>query len=80
MEYGQSLISVSVANGPGRTASQLPHGENGGHGLGGMRDRALSVGGLLTAVPLDDGGFVVTAQLPNTVVGIGEPTYGTAVG
>ena len=80
VEYGQSLISVSVANGPGRTASQLPHGENGGHGLGGMRDRALSVGGLLTAVPLDDGGFVVTAQLPNTVVGIGEPTYGTAVG
>lgn len=80
VEYGQSLISVSVANGPGRAASQLPHGENGGHGLGGMRDRALSVGGLLTAVPLDDGGFVVTAQLPLTVVGIGEPTYGTAVG
>lgn len=36
----------------------------GGHGLGGMRERAEAVGGTLTAGPRPDGGFVVSARLP----------------
>ena len=37
-----------------------------GHGLAGMRERALVCGGQLTAAPLADGGFQVRAQLPYT--------------
>lgn len=37
-----------------------------GHGLAGMRDRAASVGGELTAAPLHPAGFLVTASLPLT--------------
>ena len=35
-----------------------------GHGLLGMRERAIMVGGTLTAGPADGGGFVVEAELP----------------
>jgi signal transduction histidine kinase len=38
--------------------------EAGGHGLDGMRERAESVGGILTAGPHPNGGFVVSARLP----------------
>lgn len=37
-----------------------------GHGLAGMRERALVCGGQLTAVPLADRGFQVRARLPYT--------------
>lgn len=40
----------------------------GGHGIVGMTERALAVGGTLTAEPTGDGGFAVRAQLP---VGLG---------
>ena len=36
-----------------------------GHGLLGMRERAIMVGGTLTAGPADGGGFVVEAELPD---------------
>ncbi|GAA4475928.1 hypothetical protein GCM10023094_14480 [Rhodococcus olei] len=39
-------------------------GSSGGHGIAGMRDRALSVGGTLTAHPTPGGGFAVHARLP----------------
>jgi signal transduction histidine kinase len=35
-----------------------------GHGLAGMRERALALGGTFTAGPAPDGGFVVGAWLP----------------
>jgi signal transduction histidine kinase len=35
-----------------------------GHGLLGMRERAIMVGGTLTAGPADGGGFAVEAELP----------------
>jgi signal transduction histidine kinase len=38
--------------------------EPGGHGLDGMRERAESVGGTLTAGARSGGGFVVSARLP----------------
>jgi len=37
-----------------------------GHGLLGMRERAIMVGGTLTAGPAEGGGFVVEADLPVT--------------
>ena len=37
---------------------------NPGHGIRGMRERAASVGGRLTAGPLPGGGFQVKATLP----------------
>jgi len=44
----------------------------GGHGIDGMRERAASVGGELTAGPLPGGGFQVKATLP--VPAAGEPS------
>jgi signal transduction histidine kinase len=35
-----------------------------GHGLIGMRERALMCGGSFTAGPEDDGGFAVRVRLP----------------
>ncbi len=64
IEYGMSLVSVSVLNGPTAASVTKRPGETGGHGILGMQDRALSVGGLLTAGPRAGGGFEVNAQLP----------------
>ncbi|MFI9509860.1 histidine kinase [Nocardia sp. NPDC052566] len=55
-------VHLTVANGPGATAAR-PVG-NGGHGIAGMRARALAVGGQITADPRQDGGFQVVARLP----------------
>jgi len=41
----------------------------GGHGIDGMRERAASVGGQLTAGPLPGGGFQVRALLPVPAMG-----------
>ncbi len=65
IDYGTSLVDLTVANGPAASAP-TPVG-NGGHGLRGMQERALAVGGLVTAGPRDDGGFAVNAQLPVVV-------------
>jgi signal transduction histidine kinase len=35
-----------------------------GHGLAGMRERVEMYGGTVTAGPLTDGGYQVTAQIP----------------
>jgi signal transduction histidine kinase len=37
---------------------------NGGHGLAGMRERAITVGGTLETGPGPAGGFRVAARLP----------------
>jgi signal transduction histidine kinase len=47
-------------NGPGPPESPL----EGGHGLLGMRERALAVGGELRTGAAAGGGFVVSATLP----------------
>lgn len=46
----------------GRGAAASDDGN--GHGLIGMRERAASVGGTMTAAPAIGGGYVVTAALP----------------
>jgi len=59
-------VHAVVRNEPAPKPAARPHGT--GHGLLGMRERALVLGGTLTAEPLPDGGFEVTADLPVAAV------------
>ena len=56
-------------DGGGADAAGPGGSDPGGHGLRGMRERAASAGGELTAGPLPGGGFRVTATLPAAVLG-----------
>ncbi|MGW1766524.1 sensor histidine kinase [Streptomyces sp. NPDC002073] len=56
----EEVLTVRVTN--GGTRSGGPGGS--GYGILGMRERARSVGGTLSAGPRDGGGFEVTAALP----------------
>jgi signal transduction histidine kinase len=61
LRYGPDTLRLSVRdNGPG------PASESTGHGLTGMRERAATVGGRLTAGAAPTGGFLVEAVLPIT--------------
>jgi len=60
LEYQPEVLRLRVRDhGPG-AAPEDPDG----HGLLGMRERAIMVGGTLTAGPAEGGGFVVDAVLP----------------
>jgi signal transduction histidine kinase len=60
LEYLPDALRLRVRDhGPGAVSPDLD-----GHGLLGMRERAMMVGGTLTAEPADGGGFVVDALLP----------------
>ncbi|MBY8872533.1 two-component sensor histidine kinase [Micromonospora sp. PLK6-60] len=54
-------LTVRVENDP---IAATPAGEGAGHGLTGMRERALALGGTFHAGSTGDGGYVVTARLP----------------
>ncbi|NSC22973.1 two-component sensor histidine kinase [Streptomyces albus subsp. chlorinus] len=64
-------LAVAVRNGPPTAVPEpgfpadgghrLP---DGGHGLLGLRERALLLGGAFAAEPTGDGGFLVTAEFP----------------
>lgn len=56
-------LNVLVANTP-PTASPINLESSGGQGIPGMIERAKAVGGVLSAAPRPDGGFVVQARLP----------------
>ena len=70
LRYQPEALTITVTdNGPahGNGASgNVPAGDvpAGGHGIDGMRERAASVGGELTAGALPEGGFQITATLP----------------
>jgi signal transduction histidine kinase len=59
LDYGSDVLRLRIRD----------HGEEAlapdldGHGLLGMRERAIMVGGTLTVGPADGGGFVVEAEL-----------------
>lgn len=58
-------VGVQVADdGPGLGHRRAGAGEHDGHGLIGMRERALARGGTFSAGNRDEGGFVVRAELP----------------
>jgi signal transduction histidine kinase len=56
--------SGAIADAVGPAGSDPSGSDPGGHGLRGMRERAASAGGELTAGPLPGGGFRVMATLP----------------
>jgi signal transduction histidine kinase len=65
VEGGQDAVRVVVRNAPGRPARPVADTErSSGHGLIGVRERALAAGGTLHSGPTDDGGFELVATLP----------------
>ena len=60
LEYTSDTLRLRVRDhGPGAVSPDLD-----GHGLLGMRERAIMVGGTLSAGPAQGGGFAVEASLP----------------
>lgn len=60
LHYTDDALRLRVRdNGPGPPATPLA-----GHGLAGMRERAVAVGGQLYTGPAGGGGFLITALLP----------------
>ena len=65
LSYAGTLLQITVTNdGPVTTAPAATTGSGLGFGLMGMRERAHSVGGRLSAGPRPGGGFEVTTALP----------------
>jgi signal transduction histidine kinase len=71
LRYGDDALHLRIRdNGPGPARRQAPGGPvpaeapGGGHGLLGMRERALAVGGSLRTGAAAGGGFLVAADLP----------------
>jgi signal transduction histidine kinase len=63
--YQPEVLVITVTNdGCATEGRALARNEADGHGIAGMRERAASVGGELTAGPLSGGGFQVRATLP----------------
>ncbi|MCD0449423.1 histidine kinase [Actinocorallia sp. API 0066] len=60
--YSARGLTITVANGPAREPVSAAPG--GGHGLLGMRERAVMLAGEFSARPRADGGFTVRAVLP----------------
>jgi signal transduction histidine kinase len=62
----RDAVRLTITNGPGRSVTMLHEDQGPGHGLTGMRERAVLLGGALNAGPLGAGGFSVSAVLPFT--------------
>ena len=65
LAYFPSSLVIKVRNSHQPGTAPAPDGGAGGHGMIGMRERAAMLGGQLDAGPTDDGGFLVTAVLPD---------------
>ena len=66
---GKRVRAVTAAAADGTTPASPDGGGTSplvaGHGIIGMRERAAMLGGQLEAAPTDEGGFLVTAVLPD---------------
>lgn len=60
VRYGEQALDLEIAD-DGRAS---PHGEFGGHGPAGMRERVVLYGGELEAGPRAEGGYTVDAHFP----------------
>jgi signal transduction histidine kinase len=61
---GADAVTVSVTNGPARTAIGRLTDAGGGRGLAGMRERIAACGGTVSAGPTQEQGWQVVASLP----------------
>jgi signal transduction histidine kinase len=61
--YSPGELSLRVVNGPGTEPRPVAE-SGGGHGLVGMRERVIMLGGELSTGPEPGGGFAVAAVLP----------------
>ena len=68
LAFHPQQLAVEVCNGPPPGVPQPTAAARTGHGLLGMRERVLAVGGWLEAGPTLDGGFRVRALLPTPEV------------
>jgi signal transduction histidine kinase len=75
VRYRPGVVELDIANGAGHPDRQRRGDAAGGHGLIGMRERAVLFGGDLRAGPSPDGGWRVNATLPTTAT---SPTSGSA--
>lgn len=64
LDWTPTSLEISVRNGPPALAALAPASAGTGHGLLGMRERALASNGSLVAGPQDDGDWLVEARLP----------------
>jgi signal transduction histidine kinase len=62
LRYAPGTVEIECNDGGG--GAPAPVGDNGGHGLAGMRERATLLGGAVAAGPRPEGGFRVKARLP----------------
>ncbi|MBD0321795.1 MAG: sensor histidine kinase [Aldersonia sp.] len=58
------VVVLTVANDAPSGGATVSRNATGGHGVLGMRERAVAAGGALTAAPTADGGFEVCARIP----------------
>ncbi len=69
LHYGEAALVIEVRNDAGASAGRAAWDQqdgdgHGGHGIIGMRERAVMLGGHLEARPTGSGEFLVTAALP----------------
>ncbi|GAA4203097.1 sensor histidine kinase [Actinocatenispora rupis] len=64
LRYGPDRLHLTVTDRGANPVHEVP---DGGTGIAGMRERAALLGGTVTAEPLPDNGFRVTATLPVAV-------------
>ncbi|MEV8507097.1 sensor histidine kinase [Actinoplanes sp. NPDC051475] len=70
IEYAPAELRLRIRN-DGTAVAAEPDGA--GSGIAGMRARAESLGGTLSAGPLPEGGYLVAATLPTAAATEGEP-------
>jgi len=71
VEYAEAELRLSVRN-DGPLAPEESGDDEGGSGIAGMRARAASLGGKLSAGPLPEGGYLVSAVLPTAAASVRE--------
>ncbi|MFC3385876.1 sensor histidine kinase, partial [Couchioplanes caeruleus subsp. azureus] len=76
VEYAPSGVILEIGNG----LRLVPAPAGSGYGLLGMRERAASAGGQVTAGPTDDGRFRVHAVLPTDAAAAAVPAAAAAAG